>query len=74
MLNIRNLDQWPTQEEDTMAARIIDLAEYRRQKTEAARRAASVPIIPVPVMVPVLCGFGWVLMPMMMPASFGSHA
>jgi hypothetical protein len=59
-----------------MAARIIDLAAYRQRKTEAARRAAPAPMIPMPVMVPVFYGFGWVLMPMMMsmPASGGSYA
>ncbi|MFL5287035.1 MAG: hypothetical protein ACJ8AW_40220 [Rhodopila sp.] len=57
-----------------MAARIIDLAEYRRRK-EAARRAAPAPMIPMPVMMPVFCGFGWVLVPMMMPMpASGSHA
>jgi hypothetical protein len=59
-----------------MAARIVDLADYRRRKAEAARRAAPAPVTPMPVMMPVFCGFGWVLMPMMMPmpASGGSHA
>jgi len=47
-----------------MAALVIDIAEYRRRKAEAARRAAPPP---VPVMMPVFCGYGWVLVPMMMP-------
>jgi hypothetical protein len=59
-----------------MAARIIDIAEYRRRKAEAARRAAPAPTTAMPVMVPVFCAYGWFLMPMMMPmlAGGGAHA
>jgi hypothetical protein len=41
-----------------MAARIIDIAEYRRRKAEAARRAAPAPTTAMPVMVPVFCTYG----------------
>jgi len=76
MLSVATHDQRTTHEDDTMAAVIIDIAEYRRRKAEAAQRAASPPMAPTPVMVPMFCGYGWVLVPMMMPvpASGGWHA
>jgi hypothetical protein len=53
-----------------MAAHVIDLAAYRQRRAKPKQSAAAAVVAAVPVMVPMVCAFGWfavrVLMPMMM--------
>ncbi len=53
-----------------MGARIINLADYRRRK-QKPKPASSVAA--VPMMVPMVCAYGWFMMPVMMPMMVSSE-
>jgi hypothetical protein len=52
-----------------MTARVIDIADYRRRKQEAAK-PVSRPSAPAALTLwPMFCLYGWFLVPMMVPVT-----
>jgi hypothetical protein len=50
-----------------MAADVIDIADYRKSKTEKKQCGPAVSVTTLPMLLPVFCGIGWFLVPVMMP-------
>ena len=52
-----------------MTARVIDIAEYRRQKKEAAKPVSPLPTPAALTFWPILSPYGWFLVPMILPVA-----
>ncbi len=57
-----------------MTASVIDIADYRRRKSEAPTRANPAPDIELLTFWPTFYAFGWFVVPVMMPISIGVPA
>jgi hypothetical protein len=50
-----------------MAADVINIADYRKRTTQTRRREAALSVTGMPVLLPIFCGFGWFVVPVMIP-------
>ncbi len=52
-----------------MGESVINLADYRRPKPKAKPSPPAVvtPVTAVPMLLPMFCGFGWFVLPVLMP-------
>ncbi len=59
-----------------MAASIINIADYRKRKAEAERCESPLSGTACTMLFPMFCGFGWLLVPVMIPVITGgaTHA
>jgi hypothetical protein len=50
-----------------MAAEVINIADYRKRATQTQRRESALSVTGMPVLLPIFCGFGWFVVPVMIP-------
>jgi hypothetical protein len=59
-----------------MAADVINIADYRKCKPEAKQWGPAISLTTWPMLLPVFCGFGWFVVPIIVPmfVERGTHA
>jgi len=50
-----------------MAADVINIADYRKRRAETKQCGPAVSLTTCPMLLPVFCGFGWFVVPVMVP-------
>jgi hypothetical protein len=47
------------------AADVINIADYRKRVPQTKRGDSALPVIGMPMLLPIFCGFGWFILPVM---------
>jgi hypothetical protein len=50
-----------------MAADVINIADYRKRRAEKKQCQSAVSMTTWPMLLPVFCGFGWFVVPVIVP-------